>query len=230
MPKQALIVVPTFAGIEPRPFRSFLEIAYVTGRTCPDWKFAWLAPERNSLPRIMNECGQIVVEHGYDCLIAFDDDCFPPYDCIPRLIAHYEAGKQFVAGVGVMRTYPYTTTVAKTFNEGYTLMVDGERPGRVAGHQWLDDLSALPELADVDFCGVPVAMIARSALDRIEEPWFGLHATDGGIVTHDVFFCRKLKAAGIPVLVDTTIKCGHLTQAAVITFENRALARQQAEG
>jgi hypothetical protein len=35
-----------------------------------------------------------------------------------------------------------------------------------------------------------------------------------------------MKAAGIPVLVDTTLKCGHLSEAPVITFENRGLARE----
>jgi hypothetical protein len=223
--RKALIVFPVFQSVYPRPFRGFLEIAMVAGRMCPEWKFGFLAPERSSLPMAMNGAAQTVVEQGYDALIAFDDDCFPPFDCIPRLLAHYDAGRQFVAGVGVMRGYPHTTTAAKVFDEGPSLVQQGDRM-KVTSHQWLDNIETLPALAEVDFCGVPVALMARSVFETVKSPWFGLHGPDGGTVTHDVFFCRKLKAAGIPVLVDTTLKCGHLAEPPVITFENRDHARE----
>lgn len=223
--RKCLVVVPTFAGVQARPFRGFMEIAMVAGRLCPDWKFGFIAPERMSLPTAMNGAVASMLGNDYDAAIVFDDDCFPPYDCIPRLLAHYEAGRQFVAGVGVMRTYPHTTTVAQIFPEGPTLVSTPSR-AKVVGHQWLDDVDALEALADVDFCGVPVALIAKRIFDTVPAPWFGLVAEDGGTVTHDVYFCRKLKAAGIPVLVDTTIKCGHLAEAPIITFENRAHARE----
>lgn len=223
--RKALIVFPTFAGILPRPFRGFMEIAIAAGRSCPDWKFGVIAPERQSLPMAMNTAGQMVLEQGFDALVVFDDDCFPPYDCIPRLLAHLDAGQRFVAGVGVMRGYPHTTTVAQQFEEGHSLVHHKGR-SKVSAHQWLDDVDALPALASVDFCGVPVAAVARSVFETVQAPWFGLHGDDGGTVTHDVFFCRKLKAAGIPVLVDTTLKCGHLAEAPVITFENRTHARE----
>jgi len=223
--RKALIAVPTFAGVLPRPFQGFLQIAMVAGRLCPGWKFAFLAPERQSLPMAMNSMAQTVVAQEFDALVVFDDDCFPPYDCIPRLLAHYDAGRQFVAGVGVMRGYPHTTTAAKVFPEGFTLVQKQDR-AQVVGHQWLDNIDDLPELAEVDFCGVPVAMMARSVFEQVPAPWFGLHGDDGGTVTHDVFFCRKVKKAGIPVLVDTSLKCGHLAEAPIITFENRAMARE----
>lgn len=223
--RKALVVVPTFAGVSPRPFRGFLEIAMVAGRTCPEWKFGFLTPERQSLPMAMNSAVNTVLAQGYDCLLVFDDDCFPPFDCIPRLLAHYEAGRQFVAGVGVMRGYPHTTTIAQVFAEGPTLLQKPDR-AEVVGHQWLDDVQALPALAEVDFCGVPVAMMARTIFETVPAPWFDLRAEDGGAVTHDVFFCRKVKRAGLPVLVDTTLKCGHLAEPPVITFENRGYARE----
>ena len=224
MPR-ALVMFPTFSGPPPLAFQGFLEIAHTAARACPDWQFGYHVISRKSLPAAMTDAADIVLQQGWDALIAFDDDCFPPFDCIPRLIAHYEAGREFVAGVGLMRNYPFTTTVARTFPEGYTLVFSGDRAGKVAGHEWLDDLTDLPELAEVDFCGVPVAMMARRVFERIAPPWFGLHGEDGGQVTHDVFLCRKIKAAGMRVLVDTTLKCGHLIEAPIITFENRAQAR-----
>lgn len=221
--RKALLVFPVFQAVYPRPFRSFVELCYVAGRTCPTWKFGFHAPERQSLPMAMNGAAQIVLDQGYDALIAFDDDCFPPYDCIPRLIAHHEAGRAFVAGLGVMRGYPHTTTVAQVFRE--PVILQHEATARVAMHQWLDDVPA-GDLIEADFCGVPVALMGRSIFERLTPPWFGLHGEDGGTVTHDVFLCRKLKAAGIPVLVDTTLKCGHLAEAPIVTFQNRAHARE----
>lgn len=229
MPK-ALIVMPTFAGVQPRPLQGFLQIAYVAGRTCPEWKFGFQVLEGMSLVRAMTQAAETVLAQDFDCLITFDDDCFPPYDVIPRLLAHRAAGHTFVAGAGVMKGFPHTTTIGKVFPEGYTLVAKPEAAPFLAGHEWLDDIDSLAPLQAVDFCGVPVALIGREAFTRCERPWFALHGPDGGQVTHDVFFCRRLHAAGIPVLVDTTIRCGHLAAPPVITFENRGQARALVEG
>ena len=224
--RKCLVVVPTFDGPYARPFRSFMEIMYVAGRACPDWNFAFQAPERSSLPAAMNHVGNMVLAHSIDALIVFDDDCFPPYDCIPRLLKHYDDGQYFVAGVGITRNYPHVTTIARKFAEGHTLTAYPNGRKKVTNHQWLDDISGLGTLAEVDFCGVPVAMMARKVFAELPAPWFGLHGEDGGVVTHDVFFCTKLRAAGLPVLVDTTLKCGHLAEAPIVTFENRDTVRE----
>jgi GT2 family glycosyltransferase len=226
--RKCLIVVPTFAGVSPRPFRGFMEMVYVAGKMCPGWSFGFHAPERQSLVRAMTEAGKTTLEGGFDCLITFDDDCFPPFDTIPRLLKHRDDGRVFVAGVGVMKGYPHTTTIGRVFPEGYSLLMkkEGDGPSRVTRHEWLDDVDKLGKLPEVDFCGVPVALIGREAFEQMKEPWFSLIAEDGGQVTHDVFLCRRLKAAGIPVLVDTTIKCGHMADPPVITFENRAYVRE----
>jgi hypothetical protein len=83
---------------------------------------------------------------------------------------------------------------------------------------------------DVDFCGVPAAIIRKDVFERVPAPWFGDQDHKGGEMTHDVYFCRKLKAADIPVTVDGTIRCGHLAEAPIITFENRDHARASMRG
>lgn len=226
MAKKCLVLVPTFSGPPPLALANFMQIASVAGRVCAGWKFAYQAPGRQSLVRAMTSAAETVLAQDFDCLITFDDDCFPPFDCIPRLLAHREAGHVFVAGAGVMKGYPHTTTIGKEYAEGYTLVQQADGSATLQGHEWLDDLDALAPLQDVDFCGVPVAVIGREAFERAEKPWFSLHGADGGQVTHDVFFCRRLRAAGMRVLVDTTIRCGHLADPPVITFENRKLARE----
>lgn len=224
---RALVVIPCFQAVYPRPLKNFLEIALVAGRTCPDVEFGIHIPERQSLVAAMNTAADIVRQQRWDMLIAFDDDCFPPYDCIPRLIQHYRSGHQYVAGVGVMRNFPFTTTVGRYYEEGPTLVV-GPSESKVSGFYWLDDIDELPPLAEADFCGMPVALIGREVLEAVVPPAFGVLDEHGGACTHDVYFARKVKAAGFPVHVDTTIRCAHLTEAPIVTFENRTAARQLA--
>lgn len=226
-PKKILLVFPVFQALYPRPFSAIAEMLIAAGRQM-DYRFGVNVIERMPLAAAMNQVGQRMREDDWEACIVFDDDCFPPYDAIPRLLTRcFDEGHPFVAGAGLMRGYPFTTTAARSYPEGISAMVGSN--GRVAtlsGHEWVDDI---PEaLIDVDFCGVPIAIIHRSCFEKTAKPWFGEVDARGERTTHDVVFCNKLKAAGIPVKVDGTIRCGHLVEAPIITFENRASARGEA--
>lgn len=229
--KKILLVWPVFQALYPRPYERFLQIAYVAGRACREYVFGIHVIERQPLVTAMNEMGTLVLRgpnqygSGWDAAIVFDDDCFPPHDVIPRLLTRcFDEGHPFVAAAGVMRGYPFTTTAAKSYDEGVTGFVgQSGRVEQLTGFRWLDELP--DDLTDVDFCGVPAAVIHRQCFERAQYPWFGDQDTRGERVTHDVHFCRRLQAAGIPIKVDGSIRCGHLIEAPVITFENRASAR-----
>lgn len=233
--KKILLVWPVFQALYPRPFQRFLEIAYVAGRMCPDAVFGIHVIERQPLVTAMNDVGHLVLKGrnqygvGWDAVIVFDDDCFPPHDVIPRLMARcFEEGHPFVAATGVMRGYPFTTTAARYYDDGVTGFVGASgRVEQLTGFEWLDELP--DDLVSVDFCGVPAAIIHRACFERTAKPWFGDQDVRGERVTHDVYFCRKLQEAGIPIKVDGTIRCGHLVDAPVINFENRASARKVME-
>ncbi len=222
--KKILLVFPVFAVLYPRAFDNFAQILIAAGRQM-GYLFGVHTPERQSLVSLMNAVGERMVQEDWEACIVFDDDCFPPYDVIPRLLARcFDEGHPFVAGAGVMRAYPFTTTAATYYPEGVSGVIG--KTGRVehlSGFKWLDDLPQ--ELIDVDFCGVPVAIIHRRCFEAIQPPWFADLDPQGVRITHDVYFCQKLKAAGIPIKVDGTIRCGHLTDAPIITFENRPIAR-----
>lgn len=233
--KKILLVWPVFQAMYPRPLERMLQIAFVAGRNCPDYVFGIKIFEREGLVTAMNGMAETVLRGpnqygtGWDAAIVFDDDCFPPHDAIPRLLARcFDEGHAFVAGTGIMRGYPFTTTAAKYYPEGVTAMLTPNgKVKQVAGFHWLDDLP--DDLVEVDFCGVPVAIIHRRCFEQTAQPWFGDADAKGERVTHDVFFCRKLQAVGIPIHVDGTMRCGHLIDAPVINFENRVSARQVME-
>ncbi len=222
--RKILIVFPVFQAMYPRPFNGFAEMLIAAGRQT-GYRFGVLTIERMPLAAAMNQVGQRMRDEDWDACIMVDDDCFPPYDAIPRLLTRcFDEGHPFVAAAGIMRGYPFTTTAARVYPEGLSAMVDANgKIAQLSGHEWIDDL---PEaLIDVDFCGVPIAIIHRDCFLKTSKPWFGEVDVRGDRTTHDVFFCNKLKAAGIPVKVDGTIRCGHLVEAPIITFENRASAR-----
>jgi len=222
---KVLLVFPVFQAIYPRPFQRFAEMLVAAGRQT-GYLFGVLVPERQPLVAAMNSVGERMVSEDWDACIVFDDDCLPPHDVIPRLLARcFDEGIAFCAAAGVMRGYPFTTTAARSYDEGVTGIVGANgHVTTLSGFRWLDDL---PEaLTPVDFCGVPAAIIHRRCFLETPRPWFGELDRTGERVTHDVYFCQQLQAAGIPRYVDGTLRCGHLVDAPIVTFENRASARE----
>lgn len=222
--KKILLAFPIFYAVYPRPFERFMQILICAGRQM-GYLFGPLVIERKGLVEAMNQVGDRMRSEDWDAVIVFDDDCLPPYDVIPRLLARcFDEGHLFVAAAGVMRGFPFTTTAARYYPEG----ISGEigpsgKVERLAGFYWLDDLAN--ELTDVDFCGVPAAIIHRQCFEVVDPPFFGNTDERGAMMTHDAYFCRKLKDKGIQVLVDGTLRCGHLIEAPVVDFDNRRMAR-----
>lgn len=220
-----LFGMPVFQAVYPKPLETFLAMAIAAGdQLHGKAEISVRVHPRDSVVSAMNVFGHLVIDHGFDALIVGDDDCLPPVDAIPKLVAHLDAGRDFVSTVGFMRGYPHTTTVGRNLKEGVTCI---RTPHGVEwkGYQWLDDLTGAPDLLEVDFCGVPLALISRRCFERAEKPWFGTHVDDGAC-THDVYFERRLKAAGIPIYVDTTIVCSHLADPAIIDPVSRQYARK----
>jgi hypothetical protein len=216
-----LLVFPVFTHVLPEAFEQFLMIAYHAGRDVPAYDFHVAVQKRQLLHTAMNATAEAVVKNPqYAGLITFDDDCLPPPDCLSRLIAHYEAGHHVISGLGYMRGYPYTPTMGRMYPEGACLVDDGRDGMHMAGFQWVE-----PEtprgVMEVDFSGMPVTLIARDVLLKMEEPYFQ-NFLDGGQCTHDVYFCHKAKAAGVPIAVDTAIDCGHLVANPIVNGATRA--------
>ena len=66
----------------------------------------------------------------------------------------------------------------------------------------------LPGLAEVAGVGAACLMIRRRVVEEfVTRPWFEANAED---VQEDVDFCRKVRAAGLKVHVDTRFPVGHI--------------------
>jgi hypothetical protein len=221
--KDWLVVIPVFTHVLPQAFYNFLVLFTAAGRDLPQHRLHLMPAERQLLHMAMNQAVDVTLANGFDGMLAFDDDCLPPDHAIARLIAHAERGRDFVAGMGFMRNYPHTTTIGKYYREGLTYRPDTHE---ASTFEWLDRLPMKERgLIEADFCGLPIAIWTRRALERMPKPVFGTAGPDGGQMTHDVFMCGRLREAGIPVLVDTSIECGHIGPAPLITSVTREAAR-----
>lgn len=223
--RRILLVVPVFTHVLPAAFYNFCALMVRTGRDLKDrYGITLMQAERQLLHMAMNQAVEAVLsDPQYAALIAFDDDCLPPVDAVTQLMAHYEAGKHYVAGMGYMRNYPHTTTVGKYYEEGPTLI---EGTNEAAGFYWLDSLPTKERgVIEADFCGVPIVLMSRELLEKVEKPLFGYADESGGQMTHDIYCARRVQAAGYPILVDTSIECGHIGPAPIITGVNRTVAR-----
>jgi hypothetical protein len=227
-----LWTIPVFDSVKPQPFGSFLGQCLGAWREGSHYDIVPFVPARELLHGAMNRAVTMAIDHHFDYLIMSDDDCFPPTDAIPRLLRHMEAGFDCVAGLGVMRGYPHTTTAGRYFPEGPTLVRDRKTgANQFSGFEWLDDMDKpeLPDLVHVDFCGFPIAIVRVSALMKMQAPWFGTELNGGGC-THDVYFGQRAHDADVLIYVDRTLRCGHLTDGAIITFENRGAVRMIKNG
>lgn len=223
---QVLLMLPVFQAMYPSAVEAFLRLtlhaaAHEHERYCIT---PWIVP-RTLLHSAMNRAASDAITHKFDVLIFADDDCLPPPDALSRLLRHYEAGREFVAGLGFMRNFPHTTTVGRYDPAGPTLRMDEYGTTALAGFRWVDDVTDEPDdLVPCDFCGFPIAMVTVAALARMERPWFGT-STPLGECTHDVFFGTRAKLAGLPLAVDRTLVCDHLGEGLLITPTSRQLAR-----
>lgn len=64
-------------------------------------------------------------------------------------------------------------------------------------------------------CGLSGMLVKREVFEQLIDPWFELGQTNPEEVAEDVYFCEKLRKAGIPVHVDLDCVIGHYSPVAV---------------
>lgn len=230
--KRILLVFPVFFHVLPLAFENFLRMTNFATRTLPGYAFDYTVRERELIHGAMNAATEAFLSSDeHVAMIAFDDDCLPPYWAIRRLVRHFEHGHHVVGGVGVMRGFPHTTTVGRFFPEKRPVLMprqNGQLEFR--GFEWLDNIDdepRLPEsgLVEVDFTGFPITLFSKAVMKAVEKPCFQHSDGKGGHCTHDVYFCQQAQNAGFKIYVDPDVRCGHIVAPPVVTLENRGLAR-----
>lgn len=132
---------------------------------------------------------KIAVENGADYCVFLDTDMRFPKDVISRLVDH---DLPVVAANCVKRRRPVCFTAREE---------DPSDPSKLRGVWTGPETSGLQRVAVV---GTAVMAIKAETLGKLEYPWFDqpFMPDQDSYVGEDLFFCGRLKQAGVPLYID----------------------------
>jgi GT2 family glycosyltransferase len=127
-----------------------------------------------------------------DCthFLMMDDDVEPPQGALARLLA---------------MDRPVATGVYPLFSSGRLVAsVKGIRD-----KDWPE--TCPPGVFPVKHSGLGFALVQRQTFERIGFPWFKWpEEEDGTNVGEDVWFCHRVREAGLQIVCDGSVACGHV--------------------
>lgn len=180
--------------------------------------FAWFT----GFPRVdamRDSALQQALRDGFSHVLFLDADMIWPSNVLERMLRHHAAG--IVGGLYLLKGPPYSPVALGNIVE---------RKDGVDRYAYQTDYGT--ELVAVNVLGMGCTLIPLEAVRRLgARPWFEYQDDGEGWprVSEDVPFCRKAKAAGVPVLFDPTVKCGHVTTQVIDErFHRRYQASQRA--
>lgn len=176
--------------------RTFLETFIVMRKP----EFLYISPSSEGpIDEIRNAIVEEALISRCSHLAMLDTDQQYPVETIPRLLSH----KKPVVGTWIMRRYPPFDTLMFRGSVGkYTPLVEEVdfQPG---------------ELVEVDATGTGCLLFEMNVFKRLARPWFKKDTHNGRPVGEDFYLCQKLRAAGIPIYVDTALYVPHLTRGGI---------------
>lgn len=195
-----LIAVPTFESIYPDTFKSlwdmdrgghFVEFEFVRGY---------------DVATARNKAVQLALDGGYDYLMFVDNDVTVPRDALVNLIGH---GVDVCSGYYAHRNkdgrQSDNSNVCKPGEFNYDTQFTGA------------ELKAMRERGEFLFRihggGMGCILIRVDVFRRIKYPWYDwVNYNDDrhSMLSEDLYFCERCKAAQIKVHADSRVACGHM--------------------
>lgn len=141
---------------------------------------------------------ELAREYGAERLLMVDSDTVLPPDALANMMEH---GADVVLGY-----YQW-----KRRKKGHTCLAKHGGWG-----EWYEakELRALARngktAVRVQGGGLGCCLLRVSVLDRLPRPWFRwVVRPDGTETGEDIYFCEACKKAGVTILADTRVACGH---------------------
>lgn len=161
------------------------------------------------IARIRNDIVAQALESDIDKLIMMDTDQVYPVDTIQKLKAH----DKLVVGTPVHRRYPPFDVIMLRGELGKYLHVP-------------DEEIYSGDLVEVDATGTGCICFDMQIFKEFNPPWFKIETgEDGQAIGEDIGFCARLRKAGVPIYVDTSIEIDHVAPM-LITKETYQLFRK----
>jgi GT2 family glycosyltransferase len=153
---------------------------------------------------LRNEAVRVAQATKCSHILFLDADNTWPADVLDRMLAHHDKG--IVSGLYFLKTWPHwPVALTRPRVNAQTLVVDYD----------YDKPSPFEDgLVPESLVGMGCTLVPMSVFDAMPEPWFEYAQDNREIwsVTEDVPFCQKAAALGYPILVDPSVKCGHIGQ------------------
>ena len=224
MSKKVCVCIPHGGAVHPELYRGLFQMQNALGPK--GYQFAYTEVDMASIAKARNMSVQACVDGNFDYVHFLDDDVI-----LPENVAQlYDTDADVISGLYFARQWPHTPQM-------YT-KADAEKHPEQAGKYW-PVLEYNPGIMEVDAAGAGCLLIKVSVLRRMREvwekklvevadfvsehrndmpgyfaamgmklsPWFEFTDERG----EDFYFCERAREAGYRVLVDTNVKCGHLT-------------------
>lgn len=183
------IGIPTnFPFVASSFFDSFIQMDRPT--------FVYIPAKNGPIESLRNQMVENALQAGCTHLIMMDADQVYPKDTIPRLLAH---NLPIVHAVVHRRYPPFDSILYEGALNGFTNKTD-----------YKDG-----DLIEVDACGTGCVLYQTKIFQEMDPPWFEFvqnpDKEKGGVVGEDIWFCHKARKMGYKIMVDTSVKVGHLT-------------------
>jgi len=135
-----------------------------------------------------------------DCEYLFfvDIDIGLPLDGLKKLI---EANKPIIGGLYFQRIPPHNPMMFEK-----ELFTEKE-------HRYTFKRDYTEGVTEVDATGAGALLLKKEVCKKVKYPWFN-EPTEYN-TNEDFWFCEKVKEAGYPVFVDTTVKISHFSETLV---------------
>lgn len=134
---------------------------------------------------------QVLKEDCFSHILFLDIDHYHHPDTIVKLLTH---NLPVVSGLSFRRSEPYDPIMFKWEDEKYRNITT-----------WPKD-----SLVEVDAVGGASLLVKTSVFKDINKPYFEFTKYNGGTVSEDITFCRKLKEAGYKIYCDTSCTNDHI--------------------
>lgn len=199
MKPRVMIAVPNLGQMDTRLVMKLLRWSIMP----QNWEQVTIIAPIGHIPHdsARNYCVSQFLDTDDTHLLFIDDDVVPPVDALEKLL---KANVPVISGLypsewfdnedGKIRTR--NNVFSEIRDDGELIEAKGSGVGRIMS------------------CGGGCLLIRREVIEHLPAPWFEFHYNERGLmnVGEDVDFCKKLKAADIPLFAHFDVQCNHVKQ------------------
>ena len=191
--RKIMIGIPTASAMLHRKFvQSLMQLKYP-----PYADIDINVLEGYQLPFARNRIVQNALEKDCDHLLFIDADMVFPSDLLTRLLKH---DVPFVNALAFRRTKPHYPCIFKFDKENSCYIT-------------VDYSKYKNKLISVDATGMAAVLIKMEVFKRMKQPWYYYR---DHLFSSDLTFCENAKKLGFKILIDTSLKIGHIGAEKVI--------------